>query len=126
MVPGAGYPSYPWTYSLANVCDNKVITLDLVDSAITSTKVGVLYIFKDYSDNLYLTVSINATWRTNKQYGAPGDYFHGQYLHAQPGFPSTFNNVTVGSVQLWDTVSLDGVAPYTNLLSGNNGAGGFR
>jgi hypothetical protein len=124
-VPGAGYPSYPWTYPLSSVCDNRIITLTLVDSAVPSTQVGILYIFKDYSDNLYLTVSINATWRINKLNYAPGDYFHGQYLHAQPGFPASANP-TVGSVQLWDSTSGDDQPPYTNLLSGTNGAGGFR
>ncbi|GFH07912.1 uncharacterized protein HaLaN_02789 [Haematococcus lacustris] len=45
-IPGAGWPSFPWTLPLTNACDNKVITLDLV---------GVIYIFKDYSDILYFT-----------------------------------------------------------------------
>ncbi|KAL6747408.1 hypothetical protein V8C86DRAFT_1331931 [Haematococcus lacustris] len=33
MIPGAGFPSYPWTLPLTNACDNKVITLDLVDKS---------------------------------------------------------------------------------------------
>jgi hypothetical protein len=128
VIPGAGYPSYPWTYPLTNVCDNRIITLTLVDSAVPSTKVGILYVWKDYSDNLYLTVSINATWRINKANNAyaPGDYFHGQYLHAQPGFPASADPL-VGSVSLWDSAPAAGdYPPYTNQLSGNNGAGGFR
>ncbi|KAL6756418.1 hypothetical protein V8C86DRAFT_3026728 [Haematococcus lacustris] len=147
VIPGAAFPSFPWTAPLSSVCDNTVITLDLVDltpppaqgvSDFSYNKVGILYIFKDYSDVLYFTVSLNATWAPNR--GGPTDpvspalpfnaFFVGQYLHAQPhaGFTGVGRGPTVGSVLVWDALDLGLISsqapPYTNLLN-PDAYGGF-
>jgi hypothetical protein len=133
IIPGAGYPSYPWTRgfgpasssgfgsfgSWSGLCDNKIITLDLVDQALPIHPVGIVYIFKDLSDNLYITVSVNATWKPNKATWTPADSFHGQYLHVQPGFGAPYGPTTTGSALLWNTLfgSNALIAPYTNQLT---------
>ncbi|KAJ9505443.1 hypothetical protein QJQ45_012460 [Haematococcus lacustris] len=140
-IPGAGWPSYPWTLPLTTACDNVVITLDLVDKtpspapnvpnfayhkasgvlaslgtsvAAAVMAVGVIYIFKDYSDILYFTVSLNATWRPNRgvtQTTLPPLFFNslfvGQYLHAQPraDFNATGQGPPVGSLLVWDVLN---------------------
>ncbi|GFH11193.1 uncharacterized protein HaLaN_06655, partial [Haematococcus lacustris] len=123
-------------------CDNRVITLDLVDlsseiqgapgvGSFAWNKVGIMYIFKDYSDVLHVTVSLNATFRPNR--GGPVDpvapalspshFFVGQYMHAQPaaGYTGVGVGPTVGAVSVWDAFNLTLVysssfGPYTNLL----------
>ncbi|KAL6753809.1 hypothetical protein V8C86DRAFT_433888 [Haematococcus lacustris] len=139
-IPGAGWPSYPWTLPLTNACDNKVITLDLVDKSpspaplvpnFSYNKVGILYIFKDYNDILYLTVSLNATFPANRGVGPDpsnpplffNSLFNGQYLHAQPraDYNGTASGPTVGSLFVWDALenmlSQTQFPQYTNLLT---------
>ncbi|KAL6747406.1 hypothetical protein V8C86DRAFT_3117601 [Haematococcus lacustris] len=147
MIPGAGFPSYPWTLPLTNACDNKVITLDLVDKSpspappfvpdFSYNKVGILYIFKDYNDILYLTVSLNATFPATRGVGPDpntpplffNSLFNGQYLHAQPraDYNGTASGPTVGSLFVWDapenTQSQTQFPQYTNLLSSDRFGG---
>lgn len=39
IIPGWGYPQYPWTQSMDNVCDQRVVTLDLVNLVSPNQKV---------------------------------------------------------------------------------------
>ncbi|KAL6746885.1 hypothetical protein V8C86DRAFT_2929528 [Haematococcus lacustris] len=142
LIPGAAFPNLPWTAPLSMACDNRVITLDLVDlsseiqgapgvGSYAWNKVGIMYIFKDYSDVLHVTVSLNATFRPNR--GGPVDpvapalspshFFVGQYMHAQPaaGYTGVGVGPTVGAVSVWDAFNLtliysSSFGPYTNLL----------
>ncbi|KAJ9520764.1 hypothetical protein QJQ45_007606 [Haematococcus lacustris] len=145
-IPGAGWPSYPWTLPLTNACDNKVITLDLVDKSpspaplvpdFSYSKVGILYIFKDYNDILYLTVSLNATFPATRGIGPDpatpplffNSLFNGQYLHAQPraDYNGTASGPTVGSLFVWDALenmqSQTQFPQYTNLLTSDSLSG---
>ena len=74
MVPGFGPPNlyvnngntfpiaaFPITYDQKQACNNVVYTSALVDSVNSNYVYGKLYVWKDYIDNLYVTVSINAT-----------------------------------------------------------------
>lgn len=128
LIPGFNSAQFPWTYSMDNVCDQRVITLDLIDVASPDmahpTKVGLLYVFKDYADNMYVTVSLNATWSaSHPQYDPTNHGFRGQYLHAQPGL-SSGGSGAVGKLWLWDqvpfTLMSDVPVAYRNMLASDN------
>lgn len=113
---------------MSEVCDSHVIQLELVDLAspdpTNPARVGHLYVFKDYADQLYLTVSLNATWRPlTPAFDPTRNGFVGQYMHAQPGFP-TLQSPNVGRVWLWDGVPsgnvTDDQVPYKNMLRSDN------
>lgn len=131
IIPGNEFPLFPYTYSMNDVCDRKVVTLDLVDlntpQGANPIKVGILYVFKDYSDNMYVTVSLNSTWTTT----VPGyssaihGGFQGQYLHVQPSLDSQDS----GRVWVWDNLGDLGVntivqTAYNNMLQAD-GTGGM-
>ena len=73
-VPGFGYTplyvnngnvnpiaSFPITYDQKLACNNVVYTSKVVDTSNQNFAYGQLYAWKDYSDVLYVTVSLNAT-----------------------------------------------------------------
>ena len=117
LVPGYGAPylftagqmlgtwaptSYPITYDQKGACGQVVFTSDLVDRSAPNNIYGRLYAWKDYGDNLYVTVSINATGfgpssLVTSGFGAND----GQFLHASP---SLFNpNSPSGQVSVWSS-----------------------
>ena len=131
IIPGWNLYQFPTTYSMSNVCDQKVIQLDLVNSQDISQVVGIVYIFKDYSDQLYLTVSLNATYSAVASAplaGVAGNVFQGQYRHAQP--PLDTDTSTAGSLWLWDQPTFTPPklsAAYNNmLLSAGSGSTASR
>lgn len=129
IIPGWNLFQFPTTYSMTNVCDQKVVQLDLVVDQGPGRPiqiVGKMYVFKDYSDNLYVTVSLNATYNAvgNVNGGAPGpifgNLFQGQYLHAQPRMGGAG---AAGSLWLWDQPTFTLPTPvtfaYNDMLVGN-------
>ncbi|GAX75913.1 hypothetical protein CEUSTIGMA_g3356.t1 [Chlamydomonas eustigma] len=125
LVPGFGAPdlfaytsaygsaptSYPFTYDQKGACNLVVVTMDMVDKAAPSNIYGRMYVWKDYSDNLYITVSINATG-----FGPPSlvtsgfGSNDGQFLHMPQ---SLFNpNAPSGFVSLWNTFLAGQPAAY--------------
>lgn len=130
IIPGNEFPLFPYTYSMNDVCDRKVVTLDLVDLNSpqgSPVKVGILYVFKDYSDNMYVTVSLNSTWTTMGTGYDPEVHggFQGQYLHVQP----SLNSQDSGRVWVWDNLGDLGVntivqTAYNNMLQAD-GTGGM-
>eukprot|EP00195_Chlamydomonas_chlamydogama_P017827 CAMPEP_0202895428 /NCGR_PEP_ID=MMETSP1392-20130828/4636_1 /ASSEMBLY_ACC=CAM_ASM_000868 /TAXON_ID=225041 /ORGANISM="Chlamydomonas chlamydogama, Strain SAG 11-48b" /LENGTH=230 /DNA_ID=CAMNT_0049580437 /DNA_START=138 /DNA_END=827 /DNA_ORIENTATION=+ len=110
-VPGYGAPqlfvngnaptSYPVTYDRKQACNQIVVVAPLVDKFNSSNIYGQAYVWKDYSDALYVTVSINATnWGPQRTLPFGGVTAPGQFLHAQP---SILTNPVgeVGSVSVW-------------------------
>ena len=121
LVPGYNYPSFPYTADQKNVCQGKVVTLDLVNKDDITQKVGRVYAFKDLSDNLLVTVSLNATFYAKSN---PSTDFKGQYLHAQPALSGS---APAGRIWVWDEVSQLFNEPnayaYTNMLDSDNSQG---
>ncbi|GAX77910.1 hypothetical protein CEUSTIGMA_g5352.t1 [Chlamydomonas eustigma] len=117
MVPGYGAPnlyistasgiiaptSYPVTYDQKLACDLIVFTTPMVDKLNNAITYGKMYVWKDYSDNLYITVSINATgYGANRWPADPATSSYGQYLHVSP---SIFNpSSPSGQVSLWSSL----------------------
>ncbi len=112
MYPGFGPPSlftftggptsYPITYDQKQACNNIVYSTELVDSS--SISYGKVFVWKDYGDVLYVTVSLYASgWGAEaKSPFSPGLY--GQYLFSQP-------SQTNGQIFLWSGLP-NGVTNY--------------
>ena len=132
MVPGYGEPqlytynglsqlaptSYPVTYDQKRACDQVIVTTDLVDQANPAYVYARMYIWKDYTDMLLVTVSINATG-FGPGAGPTSIGNAGQYLLAEPslynpGFPS-------GSVSVWGSFLANSPPNYdtSNMLMAN-------
>lgn len=78
-IPGPGNtPTFPsGTYSMNQVCDQVVLQVPVtVNSSASTAQVGTAFIFKDYSDVLYLTVLLDLQ-NTTETNGS-------QYLFSQP------------------------------------------
>ena len=104
--------SFPITYDQGKACGNVVYTAPLVDITTANFTYGQLYIWKDKSDFLYVTVSLNATIGQNATLGPyppalnsdntfsipPDDV--GQFLFTSP---SAFNpTLPSGQMTLWN------------------------
>ncbi|KAG2437517.1 hypothetical protein HYH02_011160 [Chlamydomonas schloesseri] len=90
-VPGFPVPAQTFLYT--DTCQYQVARLPLVYKG-TTTVGGFLVLFKDYADNIYYTLSLNATERAA---GQPD----GQWLYVEGGDPALFS--PAGSVYLWDS-----------------------
>ena len=98
-VPGYGYPvlfngsapySYPITYDQKQTCEGIVFSVPLVDT-VSNLTYAQMYVWKDYTDRLFVTVSINATAFVAPTLDPSTDTANGglgQFLHASP---SIFN-----------------------------------
>jgi hypothetical protein len=51
-------PGFPATYDQQKVCNQNIYTTTLVDR--TGASYGSVRMFKDYTDNLFITVSLDA------------------------------------------------------------------
>lgn len=69
--------SYPITYAQNNACDLAVHSAPLFNVVNPAEVYGKLFVWKDYSDNLFITVSLNASG-----WAPPGGA--GQYLLGNP------------------------------------------
>jgi len=126
MVPGYGAPqlfisnsaptSFPTTYDQKRSCDQVVATSNLVDVANSTYVYARVYIWKDYNDTLFITVSMNATG-FGPGASPPATNNPGQYLFAEP---SLFNPTKPsGTIYVWGDY-LGGLPPNYdtyNLLS---------
>lgn len=102
-VTGAAAPtSYPITYDQKAACEQVVFTTDLVDIQNSNNIYGRLYAWKDYSDFLYVTVSLNATGfgpagTTPSGFGTnPGQFLFASPSLFSPGKPT-------GQIAVWGT-----------------------
>ncbi|KAG1673442.1 hypothetical protein FOA52_002208 [Chlamydomonas sp. UWO 241] len=76
--------NYPITYDAKTTCNLAIMEQDVrAPSGPLAGPVAKLFAFKDYSDNLYVTVSMNATGFLPGQTGAS----NGQYLLPNPALP---------------------------------------
>ena len=88
------------TFPKRNVCQGKVLTVDLTTSGPPYTKVGTAYLFKDYSDVLHVSPVLDVL--------ANGTF--GQLLFGQPNAFLSQNGLTTGqfspagSLLFYDTV----------------------
>ncbi|KAG1674021.1 hypothetical protein FOA52_000327 [Chlamydomonas sp. UWO 241] len=82
--------NYPIMYDAKTTCNLAVMEQNLYDTANPSAIYGKMFAFKDYSDNLYITVSINASGFMPGQTGPSG----GQFLLPNPSLPT--NNFPTG------------------------------
>lgn len=60
----AGQPApthYPITYDQKQACNLNVISFDVHQSGTPANVYGKMFVFKDYADNLYVTVTLNAS-----------------------------------------------------------------
>ena len=133
LVPGFGAPnlfvfnngliaptSFPITYDQKNACNQIVFRSSLVDRSNSAVSYGVLYAWKDYSDSLFVTVSLNATGFGIPSTLATGSIFStnsGQFLFNSP---SSFNpNVAPGLIHVWQSFIASQPPQYlsTQLLS---------
>ncbi|KAG1674027.1 hypothetical protein FOA52_000333 [Chlamydomonas sp. UWO 241] len=82
--------NYPITYDAKTTCNLAVTQQNLYAAGNPSAIYAKMFAFKDYSDNLYVTVSINASGFMPGQTGPSG----GQFLLPNPALPS--NNFPTG------------------------------
>ncbi|KAG1674032.1 hypothetical protein FOA52_000338 [Chlamydomonas sp. UWO 241] len=82
--------NYPITYDAKTTCNLAVTEQNLYAAGNPSAIYAKMFAFKDYSDNLYVTVSINASGFMPGQTGPSG----GQFLLPNPALPS--NNFPTG------------------------------
>jgi hypothetical protein len=120
-----------------DVCDQRVVTLDLVDLNSPDIlnnpeRVGIMYIFKDFNDDMYITVSLNTTWSvtTPGYFDQANGGFNGQYLYVQPALsPNNGNDVLdAGRLWVWDNLGDLGInvqvpTAYTDMAQAD-GIGG--
>ncbi len=125
VIPGWNLFQFPTTYSMANVCDQKVLQFNLVNVANSTQFVGILYVFKTYDDTLFITASVNATFSaittTPPSLVGPGlGFFQGQYLHSEP---SLTGGAIGGYVNVWDSVLTtpsNSTSAYINMANPNS------
>lgn len=58
MIPGSVAPGSAANWPLNNVCNGTVVTAPLTSEG-DARRYGTIYVFKDYSDNLYVTVAVD-------------------------------------------------------------------
>lgn len=113
-----------------DVCDQRVVTLDLVDLSSPDIlnnprRVGIMYVFKDFNDDMYVTVSLNSTWSTTKPGYDSSVYggFQGQYMHVQPALAQPDGTAEqAGRLYVWDNLGDLGVnvrvpTAYSDMLT---------
>ena len=99
-----------------------VYTNDLVDKSNNAIIYGKLYAWKDYADNFFVTVSLNATGFGNNVWPKTSLGDEGQYLMAEP---SLYNPGTAsGQISVWGSFLPGTPSSYanydtTNMLSSN-------
>lgn len=96
-----GPTSYPITYDQKAACEQVVFRSSLVNKASPSDVYGTIYVWKDMSDFLYITVSLNATGFGPSLTSNPSGFGSnpGQFLFSSP---STFSpNQPSGSISIW-------------------------
>jgi hypothetical protein len=76
--------NYPITYDAKGTCNMAIVEQDLADSTNPLMIYAKLFAFKDYSDNLYVTVSMNASGFLAGQTGNS----NGQFLLPNPSINS--------------------------------------
>ncbi|KAG1667566.1 hypothetical protein FOA52_014646 [Chlamydomonas sp. UWO 241] len=76
--------NYPITYDAKSTCNLAITEQNLYDTANPSMIYGKMFAFKDYSDNLYVTVSINASGFLPGNTGSSA----GQFLLPNPALAS--------------------------------------
>lgn len=125
IIPGWNIGEYPTTFSMSRVCDQKVLTFDLVNRAAPSQALGQMYVFKDWEDQLYVTVSINATYPLVKSAGSNlNDYFNGQFLYMQPVAAGVDASVAThaGSMYLWNNLPSNRAPQYIDQMANVGGS----
>eukprot|EP00798_Chlamydomonas_sp_ICE-L_P006119 gene6119-biopygen1260 len=86
----APLPGYPGTYDQTLACNHVVFTSELVDN--TNTTYGILKVFKDYQDQLFVTASVRPVFfNSNSSLYQPPQLNGYQWLHTQPPVPVPFN-----------------------------------
>jgi hypothetical protein len=96
-----GPTSYPVTYDQKMACEQVVFRSPLVNVARPSDVFGQIFVWKDYSDYLYITVSLNATGFGPTLASTPSAFGSnpGQFLFTSP---SSFSpNQPSGTISIW-------------------------
>ena len=102
MIPGTVTPGAPANFPMNQVCGGQVTSWPLADS-VSFTQVGTIYIFKDYSDNLYVTAALD------------GANYPGQYP-GQPivTIPNVFTGTGATKLFAWPDLNLTAYQNFTN------------
>eukprot|EP00195_Chlamydomonas_chlamydogama_P005626 CAMPEP_0202898442 /NCGR_PEP_ID=MMETSP1392-20130828/6965_1 /ASSEMBLY_ACC=CAM_ASM_000868 /TAXON_ID=225041 /ORGANISM="Chlamydomonas chlamydogama, Strain SAG 11-48b" /LENGTH=381 /DNA_ID=CAMNT_0049584375 /DNA_START=230 /DNA_END=1371 /DNA_ORIENTATION=- len=123
FTPNGAPSSYPITYDQKDSCNQVVIRAPLVDRMNQSNVFGQVYIWKDYQDVLFVTVSLNATgWGPTATLATGGVSAQGQWLHSQPTVLTNPTSDNVGSVSVWNNFLNNQPSAYVNNLLSLNGA----
>ena len=116
-MPWSTYPSFPGTLPITSACNQYIYSQDLYDKDSSNgwQVYGRAYVWKDYADQLYVTVSLNATV----------DAAGGQYLYATPGVPNvaTPTYPMTGQLYLWNSLNLSLPTAYVNNVATDSMSG---
>jgi hypothetical protein len=102
LIPGALTATGNANYPLNDVCNGEVTQVNLTDNVNYNTY-GSIYVFKDYSDNLYVTVAVDGA---NYPIGYPGQ--------AIVTLPNVVTSTDGARMFAWPALNLTAYSTYTN------------